>query len=58
MMDTQNIRIRLKAFDHRLLDQSTKEIVHTAKKNRGKCKRSDPSAYQNREVYGKQISAR
>ncbi len=32
MMDTQNIRIRLKAFDHRLLDQSTKEIVHTAKR--------------------------
>ena len=32
MMETQNIRIRLKAFDHRLLDQSTKEIVHTAKR--------------------------
>lgn len=32
MMDTQNIRIRLKAFDHRLLDLSTKEIVHTAKR--------------------------
>ena len=29
-MDTQNIRIRLKAFDHRLLDLSTAEIVHTA----------------------------
>ena len=31
-MDAQNIRIRLKAFDHRLLDQSTQEIVHTAKR--------------------------
>ncbi|MFI3241706.1 MAG: 30S ribosomal protein S10 [Alphaproteobacteria bacterium] len=31
-MDTQNIRIRLKAFDHRLLDLSTKEIVGTAKR--------------------------
>ena len=31
-METQNIRIRLKAFDHRLLDLSTKEIVHTAKR--------------------------
>ena len=30
-MDNQNIRIRLKAFDHRLLDQSTREIVTTAK---------------------------
>jgi len=28
----QNIRIRLKAYDHRLLDQSTKEIVDTAKR--------------------------
>ncbi|MGB2097529.1 MAG: 30S ribosomal protein S10, partial [Candidatus Puniceispirillales bacterium] len=24
-MDNQNIRIRLKAFDHRILDQSTAE---------------------------------
>ena len=31
-MDNQNIRIRLKAFDHRVLDQSTTEIVNTAKR--------------------------
>ena len=31
-MDTQNIRIRLKAFDHRLLGLCTAEIVHTAKR--------------------------
>ena len=31
-MDTQNIRIRLKAFDHRLLDLSPTESVHTAKR--------------------------
>ena len=31
-MDTQSIRIRLKAFDHRVLDQSTSEIVSTAKR--------------------------
>ena len=31
-MDNQNIRIRLKAFDHRILDQSTSEIVNTAKR--------------------------
>ncbi|MDE0059752.1 MAG: 30S ribosomal protein S10, partial [Defluviicoccus sp.] len=31
-MDNQNIRIRLKAFDHRVLDQSTGEIVNTAKR--------------------------
>ncbi|MDH5183739.1 MAG: 30S ribosomal protein S10 [Gammaproteobacteria bacterium] len=28
----QTIRIRLKAFDHRLIDQSAKEIVETAKR--------------------------
>ena len=32
MIENQNIRIRLKAFDHRMLDQSTKEIVSTAKR--------------------------
>ena len=31
-MNSQNIRIRLKAFDHRVLDQSTGEIVQTAKR--------------------------
>ena len=31
-MVNQNIRIRLKAFDHRVLDQSTSEIVNTAKR--------------------------
>jgi small subunit ribosomal protein S10 len=31
-MDSQNIRIRLKAFDHRVLDVSTAEIVGTAKR--------------------------
>ncbi|WP_294945598.1 30S ribosomal protein S10 [Sulfurivirga sp.] len=31
-MAAQNIRIRLKAFDHRLIDQSAKEITETAKK--------------------------
>ena len=31
-MQNQNIRIRLRAFDHRLLDTSAKEIVNTAKR--------------------------
>lgn len=31
-MQNQKIRIRLKAFDHRLIDQSTIEIVSTAKR--------------------------
>ncbi len=29
-MDSQKIRIRLKAYDHRILDQSVEEIVETA----------------------------
>jgi small subunit ribosomal protein S10 len=32
MAAQQIIRIRLKAFDHRLIDQSTREIVETARR--------------------------
>jgi ribosomal protein S10 len=32
MAKSQNIRIRLKAFDHRLIDTSAREIVETAKR--------------------------
>ena len=32
MIPTEKIRIRLKAYDHRLLDQSTHEIVDTARR--------------------------
>ena len=31
-MDSQSIRIRLRAYDHRVLDQSPSEIVNTAKR--------------------------
>jgi small subunit ribosomal protein S10 len=31
-MDSQSIRIRLKAFDYRVLDSSTREILNTAKR--------------------------
>ena len=31
-MQSQRIRIRLKAFDHRLIDTSTHEIVETARR--------------------------
>ena len=37
-MDNQKIRIRLKAFDHRLLDKSVKEIVETAKRTGARIK--------------------
>jgi len=31
-MQNQRIRIKLKAFDHRVIDQSTQEIVETARR--------------------------
>lgn len=36
--NTQSIRIKLKAFDHRLIDQSTEEIVETAKRTGARVK--------------------
>jgi len=35
-MASQRIRIRLKAYDHKMLDQSLKEIVATAKRTGAK----------------------
>lgn len=32
-MDSQKIRIRLKAYDHTLIDQSARKIVETARKS-------------------------
>lgn len=37
-MENQKIRIRLKAFDHRLLDRSVKEIVETARRTGARIK--------------------
>jgi len=39
-MQNQQIRIRLKAFDHRLIDQSTQEIVETAKRTGAQVRRN------------------
>ena len=36
MKDKQRIRIRLKAFDHQVLDQSAEKIVDTAKRTGAK----------------------
>jgi len=37
-MEKQNIRIRLKAYSNEILDQSTEEIVNTAKRTGAKVK--------------------
>ncbi|HCJ10350.1 MAG TPA: 30S ribosomal protein S10 [Clostridiales bacterium] len=35
-MTSQKIRIRLRAFDHKILDQSAERIVHTARRTGAK----------------------
>jgi small subunit ribosomal protein S10 len=37
-VENQSIRIRLKAYDHRLLDRSVKEIVETTRRTGAKIK--------------------
>ena len=51
-MQNQRIRIRLKAFDHRLIDQSTAEIVETAKRT------GAPVSYTHLDVYKRQMVLR
>ena len=44
-MQNQRIRIRLKAFDHRLIDQSAEEIVETARRTGAQVKGPIPVSY-------------
>ena len=47
MIPTDKIRIRLKAYDHKLLDQSTSEIVETARRTGAAVAGPIPIAYIN-----------
>ena len=49
-MAKQKIRIRLKAYDHRILDQSAEKIVETAKRSGASCIWSD-STYQLKDLF-------
>jgi small subunit ribosomal protein S10 len=49
-MDQQHIRIRLQAYDHKILDQSTEEIVNTAKRTGAQIKGPIPLPTQ-KEIY-------
>ena len=49
-MNGQNIRIRLKAFDHRVLDASTREIVNTAKRTGAEVRGPDSAADTHGEI--------
>lgn len=44
MVGSEKIRIRLKAYDHVILDQSAEKIVDTAKKNRSKSFRTNSTS--------------
>ena len=44
-MQSQNIRIRLKAFDNKLIDKSAKEIVETVKRTGAVVKGPIPVSY-------------
>ena len=54
-MANQRIRIRLKAFDHRLIDKSAAEIVETAKRTGARVKGPIPLPTK-RELYTVLIS--
>ena len=41
-MQNQSIRIRLKAFDHKLIDTSTQEIVETARRTGAQIRGPNP----------------
>lgn len=49
-MDSQKIRIKLKAFDHRLLDQSARDIVNTVRRT-GAQSRGPVPLPRKREVF-------
>ena len=58
MAANQNIRIRLKAFDHRLIDNSAREIVETAKRTGAQVMRTGAAADQERAFHGADFAAR
>ncbi|MEK9731929.1 MAG: 30S ribosomal protein S10 [Pelagibacteraceae bacterium] len=49
-MDQQHIRIRLQAYDHKILDKSTEEIVNTAKRTGAQIKGPIPLPTK-KEIY-------
>ena len=54
----QKIRIRLKAFDHHMLDQSAQKIVETAKRTGALCSWAHPAAHGKECLYHPAQSSR
>ena len=48
----QRIRIRLKAYDHEVIDQSTKKIVETVLRTQAKVRARVPLPTENPSLYG------
>ena len=58
MANNQSIHIRLKSFDHRLIDVSTKEIVETAKRTGAQVRGPIPLPTRKERFYGIDLAAR
>ena len=58
MPNGEKIRIRLKAYDHRILDQSTQEIVDTAKRTGADVAGPDSSAHRDQPLDRAAVAAR
>ena len=50
-MENQDIRIRLRAYDSKLLDTSTSEIINTAKRTINIQKKAVITAFENKKLY-------
>ena len=50
VVKSQRIRIRLKAFDHKLIDQSIREIVDTAKRTGAQVRGPIPLPTENKRT--------
>ena len=56
-MNKQNIRIHLRAYDNKILDLSTIEIVNTAKRTGAQVKGPIPLPTKKRNFYSTKISS-
>ncbi len=54
----QKIRIKFKAYDHRLLDQSVKEIVVTAQRTGARVAGPVPLPTQDQQIYRPEVASR
>ena len=56
-MENQNIRIHLRAYDNKIFDLSTEEIVNTAKRTGAQVKGPIPLPTKDRKIYSFKITS-